>query len=195
MKILTNEEYVAKIRKMHGSEEVGIAVQRLSTSAKLPIYTHSTDAGMDICADEDVTIAPCDTGIVHTGLAVAVPEGYELQIRPRSGISLNTPLRIPNTPGTIDAGYRGELCVLIHNDSDRYYTDGIGKVKIMPDIAENHHTISTKGYKKGWYDIKKGDRIAQAVLMRVPKAEIIEVEDVRQIETNRNGGFGSTGVQ
>ena len=124
-----------------------------------------------------------------------IPEGYEVQIRPRSGLSLNTPLRVCNAPGTIDAGYRDEICVIMQNTSERFYTDGIGKIKVLPDIDKNHYDCSTKGNKKGWYHIHKGDRIAQFVLQEVPHIVWKECNNVAFIGEDRNGGFGSTGTK
>lgn len=167
----------------------------LEDGAVAPTYAHSTDAGMDICANEDIVIAPGETKLIHTGIHMAIPEGYEVQIRPRSGLSLNTPLRVCNAPGTIDAGYRDEICVIMQNTSERFYTDGIGKVKIMPDDEKNHYNLSSKGNKKGWYEIKKGDRVAQMVLHEAPRMVLVVCEDVTKIGVNRGGGFGSTGTK
>lgn len=168
---------------------------QLEDGAVAPTYAHDTDAGMDICANEDVILAPGETKLIHTGIHMVIPEGYEVQIRPRSGLSLNTPLRVCNAPGTIDAGYRDEVCIIMQNTSERFYTDGIGKVKVMPNSEENHYDCSAKGNKKGWYEIKKGNRIAQMVLHEVPRMVLVACEDVTAIGTNRNGGFGSTGTK
>src|SRR5574344_2884718 len=90
---------------------------KLNKDAVIPTYAHTGDAGMDIRAIEDVELNPHETKIIHTGIAVAIPEGYELQVRPRSGLSLKTPLRVSNTPGTIDSGYRDEIGIIISNTS------------------------------------------------------------------------------
>lgn len=165
----------------------------LLDGAKTPFYAHTSDAGMDIYANEDITLAPGETKLIHTGIKVAIPDGYEIQVRPRSGLSLKTPLRICNAPGTIDAGYRDEIGIIMQNTSERFFTDGVGIVKVMPDIEKNHYTIDSKGNCKGWYDIKKGDRIAQIVLQAVPRIEWETVDSVSDVEGNRGGGFGSTG--
>jgi dUTP pyrophosphatase len=86
--------------------------------AVLPSYARPGDAGMDVCAAEDTVIMPGQTVVIPTGLKLAVPEGYEIQVRPRSGISLNTPLRLSNSPGTIDSGYRNELGIIMTNCPD-----------------------------------------------------------------------------
>lgn len=175
--------------------KVAIELIREEGTSFVPAYQHKTDAGMDIYASEDVTLAPGETALVHTGMKVAIPEDYEIQVRPRSGLSLNTPLRVCNAPGTIDSGYRDEICVIMQNTSERFFTDGAGVVKVMPDREANHYTVDSNGNHKGWYDIKKGDRIAQIVLHKVPRIEWMPVEDVSVIDGDRGGGFGSTGTK
>ena len=164
------------------SEQVNIYVEICREGAIVPRYAHEGDAGMDVYAAENVVIEPGKTKIVPTGIKVAIPVGYEIQVRPRSGVSLNTPLRLPNSPGTIDSGYRDEIGVLVHNSSETNSVCG-GDV----------YSVSTKGNINGVYEIKKGDRIAQLVLKRVPVINFIEVEDVTDIGENRGGGFGSSG--
>ena len=158
----------------------------------VPKYAHDTDAGMDICANEKVTLAPGETNLIHTGIKLAIPEGYECQVRPRSGLSLNTPLRVANAPGTIDAGYRDEVCVIMQNTSDAYEI-WANRVMVREDTPANHHLVSEKGNKQGWYEIKPGDRIAQLVFAKYEKTEFEVVEDVKAIGGDRGGGFGSTG--
>ncbi len=160
---------------------MNIYIEKISEDAVMPFYAHEGDAGMDLCANEDVMIAPGETKLVPTGLKMAIPVGYEVQIRPRSGISLKTKLRVANAPGTIDSGYRGEVCVIMDNISD-------------PKTAENRITIEDKG-QQGTYLIKKGNRIAQMVIASVEKGEIIECQNVESIDSDRGvGGFGSSGV-
>lgn len=101
---------------------VEIIYEKLNEDVILPSYAHNTDAGADIYANEEVEIAGNATVIIKTGLKVAVPVGWELQIRPRSGMSIKTPIRIANAPGTIDAGYRDEVGVICHNTSPYPYT-------------------------------------------------------------------------
>jgi len=138
---------------------------KLNKDAVIPTYAHPGDAGMDIRAIEDVELNPHETKIIHTGIAVALPVGYELQVRPRSGLSLKTPLRIPNAPGTIDSGYRDEIGVIMENTSNEAFK------------------------------INKGDRIAQLVLAKYATADFVETEDVKTIGDNRDGGFGHTGIK
>lgn len=149
----------------------------------LPIYANESDAGMDLRSAVDTEIEPGETKVIPTGLKLAIPEGYEIQIRPRSGLSLKTPLRIANSPGTIDAGYRDELGIIVNNSS-------VINKKIKYDINE-------KGNKEGTYVIKKGDRIAQMVLNKIEKIEFIKVQkgEIEKIGNNRGGGFGHTGIK
>jgi dUTP pyrophosphatase len=101
---------------------VEIIYEKLDKDVILPSYAHDTDAGADIYANEEVEIEGNTTKIVKTGLKVAIPVGWELQIRPRSGMSAKTPIRIANAPGTIDSGFRGEIGVICHNTSSYPYT-------------------------------------------------------------------------
>lgn len=160
-----------------------IFIEKTSEDAVLPSYAHDGDAGMDLYSVEDVVIVPGQTVLVKTGLKMAIPVGMEVQIRPRSGISLNTPLRIPNAPGTIDSGYRGEVCVILENTSP-----------LNSDKDGSFLTLKDKGNQKGTYKILKGDRVAQMVVAVYAKAAFHLVEDVSGIGNDREGGFGSTGV-
>ncbi len=163
---------------------VEIYVEVCREDAILPRYANPGDAGMDVYAAEEVIITPGETVVIPTGLKLAIPEGYEIQVRPRSGLSLKTPLRIPNSPGTIDSGYRDELGIIMNNNSDFSSWDK----------EQEPYSLEHKGNKSGAYIIRKGDRIAQIVLQVVPKMLLTRVETVKDIGTNRGGGFGSTGV-
>lgn len=160
--------------------EIDVFVEKCREDAKLPSYANIGDAGMDVYSAVDVEVKPGETVAVPTGIKVAIPIGYEIQVRPRSGISLKTPLRVPNTPGTIDAGYRDEVCVILQNTS-----------------KENTGTflVSEKGNKQGTYKINAGDRIAQFVLKEVPVIKWVETESVQNEGINRGGGFGSSGIK
>jgi dUTP pyrophosphatase len=92
-----------------------VKVQPLHPEAKLPKYAYPGDSGFDLASTEKMTLLPGETHLVPTGLAFAIPEGFELQIRPRSGLSLKTNIRIPNSPGTVDSGFRTEVKVIIQN--------------------------------------------------------------------------------
>ena len=158
--------------------------EKCRENAVIPTYAHDGDAGMDLYSCEDVLVKPGCSVLVPTGLKMAIPYGYEVQIRPRSGISLKTTLRVPNTPGTIDCGYRDEVNVIIYNASNR------------EDASEDApFTLQDKGCKHGTYLIKKGDRIAQMVFAKVEYADLKVVDSVADIGENRGGGFGSSGIQ
>ena len=160
-------------------ENIKVSIELMSADAKLPRYANPYDSGMDVYVSEEIIIRPMETVLVKTGLKFAIPEGYEIQVRPRSGISLNTPLRIPNSPGTIDSGYRDELCIIVQNTSETG--------------TEEIHTIRDKGNKKGIYKILKGDKICQIVLSKVPRMDLEIVGSVKEIGNDRKGGFGSSG--
>ena len=162
-----------------------IPLEYCHQDAKMPTYAHLTDSGMDVYALEDITIAPGETKLVPTGLKAAIPSGYELQVRPKSGRCLKTKLRIANTPGTIDAGYRDEIGIIVDN--------------IEPFIKDAKMDENGRLYEVLFgssYTIGKGEKFAQLVLCEVPKALFYEVEKVSEIANDgRNGGFGSTGVK
>lgn len=144
-----------------------IRIKKLHEDAVIPQYATHGASGFDLVALEDINFELFETKLVKTGLAIDVGPGYELQVRPRSGLSLKTGFRVANSPGTVDSDYRGEVCVIM---------------TLQPDGR------CTVGYK-----IKKGDRIAQGVVCPVVRADI-EVVDYLD-ETNRgSGGFGSTGL-
>lgn len=162
-----------------------IPIEFCNPNAKMPAYAHLTDSGMDVYALEDITIAPGETKLVPTGIKVAIPAGYELQVRPKSGRCLKTKLRVANTPGTIDAGYRDEIGVII---------DNIEPFIKSADIDENGRLYNVEFGSS--YIIGKGEKFAQLVLAEVPKAIFYQVEHVGDIANDgRNGGFGSTGVK
>ncbi|SCW28044.1 dUTP pyrophosphatase [Ruminococcaceae bacterium YRB3002] len=165
------------------SEKIKIMMEKCRPDAVIPRYANDGDAGMDIYAAEDVYAAPGMTVLVPTGIKMAIPYGYEVQIRPRSGISLKTLLRVPNAPGTIDCGYRDEVNVIIYNASTREDAS-----------VDAPFTLSDKGNKNGTYLIRKGDRIAQMVVAKVEYCEPVTVDSVADIGSNRGGGFGSTGT-
>ena len=162
-----------------------IPIEYCHADAKMPAYAHLTDSGMDIYALDDITIAPGETKLVPTGIKVAIPAGYELQVRPKSGRCLKTKLRVANTPGTIDAGYRDEIGVIIDN--------------IEPFIKSAQMDETGRLYNVEFgssYTIGKGEKFAQLVLAEVPKAIFYQVENVGEVANDgRNGGFGSTGVK
>lgn len=167
---------------------VHIKITRCRETAHLPFYARIGDAGMDIVAVQDVLLKPGQTGMIQTGLKVAIPDGYEIQVRPRSGLSFNTPLRVSNSPGTIDSGYRDEICILISNSS-------CGCMLDRSDMEIPTYNISTKGNLPGNYQIREGDRIAQIVVGRIPRIIWDETDSVSETGNDRGGGFGSTGTE
>lgn len=165
---------------------IAIAIERCNKDAKLPLYANINDAGMDVYALEDITILPGETKLIKLGIKVAIPEGYELQIRPRSGQSLKTKLRIANSPGTIDAGYRGEIGVIVENIDN--------PIKDIQFHYENSGQLVVDSIATGApIEIVKGQRFAQLVLAKVYHANFYRTEKVEDIGVNRNGGFGSSG--
>ena len=160
-----------------------IPIEYCHPDAKMPTYAHLTDAGMDIYLTEDVTIRPGETKLIPTGLKVALPLGYELQVRPRSGRSLKSKLRISNAPGTIDAGYRDEIGIIVDNIDQVIKGGELDEAGRLTGILWGSDIT-----------LSKGEKIAQLVLSEVPKAVFYEVESVSTIENDgRKGGFGSTG--
>lgn len=157
----------------------------LSEDAQIPTYANVTDAGADIYSIEDVTVHPGETALVHTGIKVAIPDGYEIQIRPRSGLSLKTNMRIANAPGTIDAGYRDEIGVIVTN-IDNPIKD------ITYEFDKDGRPIITSILHGSDISITKGQKIAQMVLSPVPRIEFIPVHKLIE-DGNRGGGFGHTG--
>ena len=152
---------------------MNIKIKKLHPDAAIPKYATPGAAGFDFVATEDVEIGPDETKLVKTGLSVAVPNGFELQVRPRSGLSLKTPLRVANSPGTVDSDFRAEVCVIMTNTA-------------TPELNVE---------KRQWEPImfiKKGDRIAQGVICPVVQVEFEAVDSLD--ETDRGAGaFGSTG--
>ena len=162
-----------------------IPIEYCREGAKCPTYAHLTDSGMDVYALEDITIAPGETKLIPTGIKVAIPAGYELQVRPKSGRCLKTKLRVANTPGTIDAGYRDEIGVIIDN--------------IEPYIKSAQMDEAGRLYNVEFgssYTIGASEKFAQLVLCEVPKAAFYQVESVAAVENDgRAGGFGSSGLK
>ena len=141
-----------------------VPVVRLDPALPLPRYAHPGDAGLDLHAREDVTLGPGERALMPTGVAVAIPDGHVGLVHPRSGLALRHGVSLVNTPGTIDAGYRGELQVpLINHDRSAAVT------------------------------IRRGDRIAQLLVQPVAHAALVEVDELPEAARSA-GGFGSTGL-
>ena len=144
--------------------DVDMLVQRLDPELPLPAYEHPGDAGLDLRARVDVRLAPGERALIPTGIAIALPPGFAALVHPRSGLALRRGLGLLNAPGTIDAGYRGEIGV----------------------IAVNHDPREP-------IEIQRGDRIAQLVIVPVAGARLVEVSALPGSHRGE-GGFGSTGV-
>ena len=160
------------------SETEGVAKRLIQIPIEL------CDAGADIYALEDITIAPGETKLIKIGLKVAIPNGYELQVRPKSGRCLKTKMRVANTPGTIDSGYRDEIGVIIDN-----IEPPIKDIKIDDEgraIAILYGSNLT---------ITAGEKFAQLVLSEVPRAAFYQVDNIKEFDGDRGGGFGSTGTK
>ncbi|WP_324664653.1 dUTP diphosphatase [Bacillus cereus] len=157
---------------------------------ELPKYAKPGDAGFDLVAAEDIIIEPGETKVIPTGLAFELPPGYEMQIRPRSGMSRKTKLRV--VLGTIDSGYRGEVGVIVDNASTiEYASQPRFATGIL--VGDNDFNI-TKPIKYENILINKGDRIAQGVIAPVETANFVEVDELSESDRG-TGGFGSTGVK
>lgn len=152
----TNIKYLEKIlfRNITGGE---IKFMKLDDRATIPEYKSYGDSGMDIRTIEDYNLAPGKKHIFKTGLACSVAEGFEVQVRPRSGLACKKGITVINTPGTIDANYRGEICVGLINLSDEYV------------------------------HIEKDNRIAQLVVARVDHPNIIEVDNLDETDRGSKG--------
>jgi dUTP pyrophosphatase len=131
----------------------------------LPVYASLGSAGADLkaCIEEDLTLLPSESILISSGLKMAIPQGYEIQIRPRSGLALKNQITVLNTPGTIDSDYRGDIGIILINHGKKPFV------------------------------ITRGMRIAQAVLVKVEKAEFI-LEEALQTTMRGEGGFGHSGT-
>jgi dUTP pyrophosphatase len=142
---------------------VQVFITRLDPGIPLPAYAQPGDAGADLRSAVDIRLAPGERAMVPTGIAIALPDGHAAFVHPRSGLAIKHGLSMVNTPGTIDAGYRGEISVLLINH----------------DPSEP-------------IDIKRGDRIAQLIIQRVEHVAFIEAAELPD-SSRGSGGFGSTG--
>jgi len=171
---------------------VVVAIKRTNLNATIPTYAHEGDAGMDLYASENTVIEPGETVIVPTGIAMAIPKGYELQIRPRSGVTVKTKLRVQL--GTVDCTYRGAIGVIVDNTNlDLNVEEGfyIGLDGCLINAFDYYGAWNR--FAKGSYLIRKGDRISQGVLAPVSHAHFTEVDALDDSPRGGNG-FGSTGV-
>ncbi len=142
---------------MEFPQKIGLEIVRINKDIPLPKYMYKGDAGMDVCSAIDYEVKGGEHAIIPTGLKLGIPYGYEIQIRPRSGLAAKHKITILNSPGTIDHQYRGELKVVVINHSNKPFK------------------------------INKGDRIAQMVLKPVVFAEVIEKEELEDTQRSNNG--------
>lgn len=142
---------------------VSVLIKRLDDGIPLPTYAKGGDAGADLVTRIDLTLAPGERAMVPTGISIALPDGYAAFVHPRSGLAIKHGVSMVNTPGTVDAGFRGELQVILINH-------------------DPNESVS----------FKRGDRIAQLIIQRVERADFIEVSELPGSGRGR-AGFGSTG--
>jgi dUTP pyrophosphatase len=174
-----DENYIKELEEMFGMsvEEMNeshmtmiktktIGVELISDDAKFPSYAYPSDSGFDLFSTLEINIPPFGRVLVPTGLKLSIPDEYEIQVRPKSGLALNQGLTVLNTPGTVDSGYVGEIKVIVFN-------------------TNNHTAVVSKGMK-----------IAQAVLCPVVNGKYVSLEPVDKVEDKERGdnGFGSTGI-
>jgi dUTP pyrophosphatase len=143
--------------------DLDVALLQLDPDPPAPSYAHAGDAGADLVTAVDLELAPGERALVPTGIAIALPLGYVALVHPRSGLAARHGLSIVNTPGTVDAGYRGEIKVLLVN-------------------LDPHEAVS----------LRRGDRVAQLVIQRVERARFVPVPALPD-STRGAGGYGSTG--
>lgn len=167
------------------TDKLTVGFKRLNDNATIPTKAHASDSGFDLYASEDVIIEPGETAVVPTGIAVVLPEGTEAQIRPRSGVTSKTKLRVQL--GTIDNQYRGEVGVIVDNISMDTWSN-------MSRLLDNSYAKETLNKYRG-YKIRKGDRIAQLVVQHLPQVEAVEVEELTEDSERGSRGFGSSGVR
>ncbi|AJH61631.1 Deoxyuridine 5'-triphosphate nucleotidohydrolase (DUTPase) [Bacillus cereus 95/8201] len=170
--------------------KLSVKIKRLNESVEIPKYAKPGDAGFDLVAAEDVIIKPGETKVIPTGLVFEIPPGYEMQIRPRSGMSRKTKLRV--VLGTIDSGYRGEVGVIADNVSIIEYASHPRLLK-GSFVGDSDFNV-TKATNYEIIKIKKGERIAQGVIAPVETAHFEEVSELSDSERG-NQGFGSTGIK
>lgn len=149
------------------SESIKVKFKRITDdlfNIPLPVYKTAGSAGMDVCAamNEKIIVKPNSLELVPTNISVEIPEGFEMQVRPRSGLAAKHSIGLLNSPGTIDSDYRGEIKIILMN------------------------------FGKNDFEINPGDRIAQLVLAKTYKAELVESKDLKLTDRG-DGGFGHTG--
>lgn len=181
-------EKVAYLEKQVNDEcEVIVPIQ-IDEGGQMPTYAKPGSAGADVFSSEDIRIQMGESKVVPTAIRISVPEGYEVNVKPRSGMSLKTTLRVANAPGTIDPRYVDVVGIILFNDS-------------IPTAVTSHDVLDIEGKSTGkvgfpgTYEVKAGDRIAQLVLNKVAKMKFMQVDDITTLTDSRGGGFGSSGTR
>jgi dUTP pyrophosphatase len=170
---------------------VNVKIKRLNEYAVIPQYAKSGDSGFDLVATEDVIVRPGETVRVPTGLAFEIPAGYEMQVRQRSGVTSKTKLRVQL--GTVDAGYRGEVAVMVDNIAP---LAGSWLTSVWVTVEGQQYIIPAdeRSSPSGTYIIRRGDRIAQGVIAPVIRATIEEADELGDTERGTSG-FGDSGYR
>ena len=174
-----------------------IHFKKLSQTAIAPNKSHYNDSGFDLYADEDVTLAYGETKAIATNIALELPDGYMADVRPRSGLTRDTALRVHY--GTVDAGYRGGIGIICENasDEDARFSDAYAMAAALARVnkKDNEKILVEKSNEyneKSVIEIKRGDKIAQLVIQKIPDVQLVEADELN--ETVRGAdGFGSTG--
>lgn len=179
------ERKLNEIDRFFANEPIVVGFKRLNDNAVLPTKAHAQDSGWDLVASEDVIVEPGDTVVVKTGIAVQLPEGFEATVRGRSGVSSKTPIRV--ALGTIDNGYTSEIGIIVDNLSRDNWSN-------MPRFLDNSYDqMAIDRYPSGSYHIRKGDKLAQLVITRLPEITAVEITELGDTERGTKG-YGSTGV-
>ncbi len=184
---------IYKREKNNDKQSITIPIE-LSEGVQLPTYFYDGDSGMDVRAIEDIDIAPGETKLIDTGIKVAIPKGYEIQVRAKSGRSLKTKLRMGNSIGTIDSNYRGSIGIIAENIEPKIKDIDYEEIWNTETGNIDHLKIKYIDYGSSIH-IAKGEKIAQLVLCKVEKANFVQVDNINDIPSDgrADGGFGSTG--
>ena len=184
---------IYKREKNNDKQSITIPIE-LSEGVQLPTYFYDGDSGMDVRAIEDIDIAPGETKLIDTGIKVAIPKGYEIQVRAKSGRSLKTKLRMGNSIGTIDSNYRGSIGIIAENIEPKIKDIDYEAIWDYELNAIDYLKIKSITYGSSIH-IAKGEKIAQLVLCKVEKANFVQVDNINDIPSDgrADGGFGSTG--
>ena len=192
IEFLVNEcgELQKEVNEYRQQEETKLILnfKKLSHTAITPTKAHTTDAGFDLYADEDVTLKYGETVAIKTNIAIELPEGYVADVRPRSGLTLNTGFRVHY--GTVDSGYRDGIGIICENGS-HIQNDENGKKRVYMAASGTLSNAST--WEQEILFVPKGSKIAQLVILPIPEITLQEVEELSDSERGVNG-FGSTGV-